>query len=115
MNDERLTTAHIITRVLREEGVQYIFGVAGGSNYAIMKGASEEGIRVTHMRHEQAAPFAADAFARCAHSFGACFLFAGPGYTNATNGITMAYNNRIPMVCLVNQQPTLAEEKGAGA
>jgi acetolactate synthase-1/2/3 large subunit len=67
------------------------------------------------MRHEQSAPFAADAFARCSRTFGACFLFAGPGYTNASNGITMAYNNRIPMVCVVNQHPTLCEEKGAGA
>ncbi|MEK7848485.1 MAG: thiamine pyrophosphate-binding protein, partial [Chloroflexota bacterium] len=85
----------------RLEGV-----VRGRHDYAIMKGASDEGIRVVHMRHEQAAPFAADAFARCTRSFGACFLLAGPGYTNATNGITQAFHNRIPLVCIVNQHPT---------
>ncbi|MEK7847480.1 MAG: hypothetical protein AAB270_00995, partial [Chloroflexota bacterium] len=26
-----------------------------------------------------------------------------------------AFHNRIPLVCIVNQHPTLTEEKGAGA
>ncbi|MDP6510083.1 MAG: thiamine pyrophosphate-binding protein [Dehalococcoidia bacterium] len=113
--DQRPTGAEVIGRVLKEEGVDYAFGIGGGGSIQMMWAASQYGIRIVHMRHEQGASFAADAYARYAHKPAAVFLFAGPGATNAANGIAQAYFSRSPMVVFVGQQLTLEDQRGASA
>lgn len=112
---ERPIGGEVIGKVLREAGVEYAFGIGGGGSIQLMWGASEYGIRIVHMRHEQAASFAADAYSRYAHKPAAVFLFAGPGITNASNGIAQAYFARTPMVVMVGQHLTMNDQKGPSA
>ncbi|MEK7848011.1 MAG: thiamine pyrophosphate-binding protein, partial [Chloroflexota bacterium] len=115
MPEETVSCAQVVARVLKEEGVEYIFGVGGGSIFPIMMAASEVGIQIVHMRHEQAASFAADAYARAGRRPGVCFLFGGPGFANASNGIAQAYYSKSPVIALVGQHATLTDFRGASA
>lgn len=115
MKQETFNGGQVLARVLKEEGVEYIFGVGGGGLFPIMFGCSEVGIKVVEVRHEQAAAFGADAFARCARKPAGIFLFGGPGYTNAANGIAGAFYARSPVVAMIAQHPTLADHRDPSA
>ncbi|MEE9201803.1 MAG: thiamine pyrophosphate-binding protein [Dehalococcoidia bacterium] len=115
MPEETVNCAQVMARVMREEGVEHLFGVGGGSIFPMMMAASEVGIQIVHMRHEQAASFAADAYARAGRRPGVCFLFGGPGFANASNGIAQAYYSKSPVIALVGQHATLTDFRGASA
>ncbi|NDE46236.1 MAG: acetolactate synthase 3 catalytic subunit, partial [Betaproteobacteria bacterium] len=92
-----------------EEGIKHLFGYPGGAVLyiydEIYKQTAFEHILV---RHEQAAVHAADAYARCTQTVGACIVTSGPGLTNAVTGIATAYMDSIPMVVISGQVPTHA-------
>lgn len=73
--------------VLREEGVEYYFGITGGHVFPIQVGLGMAGIKLLHMRHEQAGAYAADGYARASGKVGVCIGTAGPGMTNTISGI----------------------------
>ncbi len=92
-----------IARVLKEEGVEYIFGIAGGHVWPFMVGAGMAGIKLIHCRHEQAGGYAADAYARASGKVGVCFGTAGPGMTNTLSAIAQAYYAKSPVVGFFGQ------------
>ena len=53
----------LIGRVLREQQVPYLFAINGGHTFPILANLRENGIKLIHMRHEQATAYAADAWA----------------------------------------------------
>ncbi|MDP2953535.1 MAG: thiamine pyrophosphate-binding protein, partial [Chloroflexota bacterium] len=95
----------VIGRILKENGIKYVFGVMGGHQYALEPGFYEHGIKRIHVRHEQAGAYAADAYARCTRTPGICYATAGPGMTNAVSGINQAFLARSPVVALFGQHP----------
>ena len=60
------------------------------------------------MRHEQAAAFAADAWARATGKVGVCLATSGPGATNLITGIANAYLDSVAMVAITGQVATTA-------
>ncbi len=54
----------LVGRVLGEPGVRYLFAINGGHIWPILAHLREHGIKLIHMRHEQACAYAADAYAR---------------------------------------------------
>jgi acetolactate synthase-1/2/3 large subunit len=57
------------------------------------------------VRHEQAAAFAADGYARVTGKPGVCLGTSGPGATNLITGLTSAMMDSIPIVALTGQVP----------
>ena len=53
--------SYLISRTLKEEGVDTLFYLMGGPNFDIVMAAEDLGIRCIDFRHEQAAAFAAHA------------------------------------------------------
>src|SRR5262245_30087807 len=95
----------VIARALKDGGVEHLFGVHGSINLAIEE-ANRLGIPMVHFRHEQAAGFAADAYARCRRLPGVCFASAAPGWTNIVSPIAQAKSALSPVVLLVGQHGT---------
>ncbi len=79
-----------IGSVLKEEGVQYYFCVTGGHIFPIQAGIGLQGILMIHCRHEQAAGYAADGYARSSGKVGVAMGTAGPGATNMFSAIAQA-------------------------
>jgi acetolactate synthase-1/2/3 large subunit len=102
----KLTGAQILMEVLKEEGVDSIFGFPGGATIDIHDNLETTDIRHYLVRHEQGAVHAADGYARVTGSVGVCLVTSGPGATNAVTGIATAYMDSIPLVIISGQVPT---------
>jgi acetolactate synthase-1/2/3 large subunit len=101
-----LTGAQVLMEVLKEEGVDTIFGFPGGAVIDIYDELDKTDIRHILVRHEQGAVHAADGYARAGNKVGVCLVTSGPGATNTVTGIASAYMDSIPMVILTGQVPT---------
>ena len=101
-----LTGAQIITEVLKEEGVDTVFGYPGGVVIDVFDELYKTDIKHILVRHEQAAAHAADGYARARGSVGVCLVTSGPGATNTVSGIASAYMDSIPIVVMTGQVPT---------
>lgn len=110
---DSLFGGQVLGKILKEEEVRYLFCVQGGHSYPIISGALENGIELIHMRHEQTAAYAGDAYARITKRPSVCAASAGPGVTNLITGIAQAHLGRIPMVALLGQHATIHDQRGA--
>lgn len=102
----KLTGAQIMMQVLKEEGVDTIFGFPGGAVIDIYDELERTDIRHILVRHEQGAVHAADGYARASGKVGVCLVTSGPGATNTVTGIASAYMDSIPLVVISGQVPT---------
>ena len=79
------------------------FGLPGGAVLPLYDALYSAGIRHLLVRHEQAAAFAADGYARVTGKPGVCLGTSGPGATNLITGLTSAMMDSIPVVALTGQ------------
>lgn len=93
-------------KVLKEEGVDTIFGYPGGAVLDIYHALAQTDIRHILARHEQGAVHAADGYARATGKVGVSIVTSGPGATNAVTGIASANADSIPLVVITGQVPT---------
>ena len=106
MKKMELTGAQILMAVLKEEGVDTIFGFPGGAVIDLYDEMIRSDIRHILVRHEQGAVHAADGYARASGEVGVCLVTSGPGATNTVTGIATAYMDSIPLVIITGQVPT---------
>jgi acetolactate synthase-1/2/3 large subunit len=102
----KLTGAQILMEVLKEEGVDTIFGYPGGAVIDIYDELAKTDIHHVLVRHEQAAVHSADGYARASGRVGVSLVTSGPGVTNTVTGIASAFMDSVPMVILSGQVPT---------
>ena len=102
-----------IAAVMKEEGVEYWFGLIGGHLWPISVGMGLAGIKMVHFRHEQGGGYAADAYARASGKVGVCFGTAGPGMTNTVSAIAQAHFCKSPVVAIYGQHYTPEDGRGA--
>lgn len=102
----KLTGAQIMMKVLKEEGVDTIFGYPGGAVIDIYDELEKTDIRHILVRQEACAVHAADGYARAGGRVGVCLVTSGPGATNTVSGIASAYMDSIPVVIFTGQVPT---------
>lgn len=101
---ELLSGADMITRFLRDEGVEYIYGYPGGAALHIYDALfRQDAVKHILVRHEQAAVHMADGYARATGKAGVVLVTSGPGATNTITGIATAFTDSIPMVVLCGQ------------
>jgi acetolactate synthase-1/2/3 large subunit len=105
------TVADALVRRLREHNVQFIFGYPGGQITPIYDALYREpSIRHILARHEQAAAFMADGYARATVTPGVCLAVCGPGVYNAATPLATSFADSIPVLLLTGQVPS----KGIG-
>ena len=102
----KLTGAKILMEVLKEEGVDTVFGITGGAVIDLYDELARTDIQHIMVRHEQGAVHAADGYARAKKDVGVCLVTSGPGATNAVTGLASAYMDSIPLVVFTGQVPT---------
>jgi acetolactate synthase-1/2/3 large subunit len=101
-----LTGAQLTCHVLREEGVDVLFGYPGGAIMPFYHALPEyPELRHVLVRHEQAAAHAADGYARASGRPGVCIATSGPGATNLVTGLATAYMDNSPVVAITGQVP----------
>jgi acetolactate synthase-1/2/3 large subunit len=106
------STAAVIARFLRAQGVDRVFALCGGHIMPIWMRADAEGIRIIDVRDERAAVHMAHAHAELTETLGVALVTAGPGVTNAMTGIANAHVSRAPVLVLSGTPPAPQENRG---
>jgi thiamine pyrophosphate-dependent acetolactate synthase large subunit-like protein len=101
----RVEGSALVAQALQREGIEVLFGLAGGPIQDIMGWAPHCGVRPIGVRHEQAATFAAAAYGYVKNQVGVAVLAAGPGVTNGVTGAHVAYDNCLPLLILGGSGP----------
>jgi acetolactate synthase I/II/III large subunit len=102
-----ISGAEIVFKVLKDRGVNHIFGYPGGAVLPIYDELkNHKSIKHILARHEQGAGHAAEGYARSSGKPGVLLVTSGPGATNAVTALTDAYMDSIPLVCITGQVPT---------
>lgn len=101
-----------IALFLEAQGVTHIFEMSGGMITHMLDSLHQlTKIDIVSMHHEQAASFAADAYARATGVPGVAMATSGPGATNLLTGIASCYFDSVPGVFITGQVNTF-EQKG---
>jgi len=107
------TGSEILLESLHREKVEVVFGLPGGAVLPLYDALYSAGVRHLLVRHEQAAGFAADGYARVTGKPGVCLVTSGPGATNVITALTSAMMDSIPVVVLTGQVPASVIGKDA--
>jgi acetolactate synthase-1/2/3 large subunit len=109
-----MTTGNVIlARALRQQGVKDVFFIMGGPMIDCENACVDEGIRMTDVRHEQAAVMMANAYSRLGAGPVACMAASGPGATNLVTGVAHAYVDGAPLLAIGGSSPV--SQYGLGA
>jgi pyruvate dehydrogenase (quinone) len=109
----RKTVAQVIVDALVGVGVERVYGVAGDSLNGITDAIyNTGGIDWMHVRHEEAAAFAAGAEAHLTGKLCVCAGSCGPGHVHLINGLYDCQRSRVPVLALAAHLPT--QEIGSG-
>ena len=103
----------LVARTLASRGVRHLFTLSGGHLFSIYDGCKAEGIEVVDTRHEAAAAWAAEGFAKATRRPGVAALTAGPGVTNGMSPLAGALKNRSPLVVLGGRAPEMRWGSGS--
>lgn len=101
-----MNAAQLFVRCLENEGVEYIFGIPGEENLAMMDALLDSNIKFVTVRHEQGAAFMADVYGRLTGRAGVCLSTLGPGATNLITGVADANMDHAPIVAIAGQAGT---------
>lgn len=105
--------ADLITAVLRNAGVERIYGVVGDSLNGITDSLRRRGdIDWIHVRHEEVAAFAAGAEAGLTGGLAVCAGSCGPGNTHLINGLFDCQRTRVPVLAIAAHIPSAEIGRG---
>src|SRR3954462_14427783 len=107
------TVAELVTDILYATGVKRIYGVVGDSLNGITESLRRRGnIDWVHVRHEEAAAFAAGAEAHLTGELAVCAGSCGPGNLHLINGLYDCHRSRVPVLAIAAHIPS--SEIGSG-
>ena len=101
-----------ISHMLKDRGVDVIFGIPGVHNQEMYRGIEEAGITHVLARHEQGAGFMADGYARASGKPGVAYVITGPGLCNIMTPMGQAYSDSVPMLVLSSCLDEVAAKRG---
>lgn len=111
-----MTGAQALVRSLAAEGVEVIFGLPGVHAMPIYDALYDHReIRYIGVRHEQAAAYMADGYARSTGRAGVCLTTTGPGAANTAAAMAEAYSSSSPVLQICTQIHSSLVDKGKGA
>jgi acetolactate synthase I/II/III large subunit len=101
MPSEKMTGAQAVVRALELEGVDWLFGMPGGTILPIYDALfASKKLKHVLIRHEQVGGHAAEGYAHATGKVGVCMGTSGPGSTNLVTPIADAYMDSVPLVVI---------------
>ena len=100
------TVADVMVGTLKESGVRRIYGIPGDSINGFLDAMRRDGgISWVHVRHEEAAAFAAAGEAAVTGELAVCAASCGPGNLHLINGLFDAQRSRVPVLAIAAHIP----------
>jgi pyruvate dehydrogenase (quinone) len=101
------TVSDLIVETLKEAGVRRVYGIPGDSLNGFTDALFRDGsIEWKHVRHEEAAAFAAAGEAAVTGNLAVCAASCGPGNLHLINGLYDAHRSRVPVVAISAHIPS---------
>src|SRR6184192_1218393 len=96
------TAAEVLVERLVDFGVDTVFGLPGDGINGVMEALRKhrDHIRFVHVRHEEAAAFAACGYAKYTGRLGVCLATSGPGAIHLLNGLYDARLDQAPVLAI---------------
>jgi thiamine pyrophosphate-dependent acetolactate synthase large subunit-like protein len=101
-----------LVAALERAGVEVVFGLPGVHNLPAWEALRTSTIRLIGVRHEQAAAYAADGYARATGKVGVALVTTGPGAANTLGAVGEAWASRSPIVVIATDIPTALKRRG---
>lgn len=102
------TVADVLVNTLEAVGVERIYGIVGDSLNGITNSLSrKKNIKWIHVRHEEAAAFAAGAEAQLTGKLAVCAGSCGPGNMHLINGLYDSHRSGAPVLAIAAHIPTV--------
>jgi pyruvate dehydrogenase (quinone) len=108
-----MKVSEVFVATLADAGVKRIYGVTGDSLNGITDAVRRnKQIEWMHVRHEEAAAFAAGAESQLTGEIAVCAGSCGPGNLHLINGLYDCQRSRVPVLAIAAQVPS--QEIGSG-
>ncbi|UBH06522.1 pyruvate dehydrogenase [Leucobacter sp. Psy1] len=101
-----VTVAQNIVDTLEANGVERVYGIPGDSLNGFTDALRTSSIDWVHVRHEEAAAFAASGEAATTGALAVCAGSCGPGNLHLINGLFDAQRSRVPVLAIAAQIPS---------
>src|SRR5579864_1926768 len=105
--------ADLLAKSLKEQGVQFMFGVVGFPVGPLAEAAQKVGLPYIGMRNEQTASYAAGAVGYLTGRPGSCIVVTGPGVIHGLAGLANAQQNCWPMLLIGGASETYRNGMGS--
>lgn len=106
------TGADLLVSALESAGVEIVFGLPGVHNLAAWEALRESPVRLIGVRHEQAAVYAADGYARATGRLGVALVTTGPGAANTLAATGEAWASGSPVLVVATDIATTLRRPG---
>ncbi|HGZ8749895.1 TPA: acetolactate synthase AlsS [Staphylococcus aureus] len=103
MTDKKYTAADMIIDTLKNNGVEYVFGIPGAKIDYLFNALIDDGPELIVTRHEQNAAMMAQGIGRLTGKPGVVLVTSGPGVSNLTTGLLTATSEGDPVLALGGQ------------
>jgi pyruvate dehydrogenase (quinone) len=101
------TVADVMVATLKASGVRRVYGIPGDSLNGFTDALRQDGtIAWEHVRHEEAAGFAAAGEATLTGELAVCAASCGPGNLHLINGLFEANRSRVPVLAIAAHIPS---------
>ena len=98
-----MNVSDYVISYLEDKGVEHIFTVSGGGSIFLCDAlARAKRMKYVCCHHEQAAGYAAEAYARL-RGLGVCLVTSGPGGTNAVSAVASCWLDSVPVIFISGQ------------
>src|SRR4051795_3320115 len=101
-----------LVAALERAGVKVVFGLPGVHNLPAWEALRDSSIRLIGVRHEQAAAYAADGYARATGEVGVALVTTGPGAANTLGAVGEAWASRSPILVVATDIPSTLRRRG---
>src|SRR5688572_31065759 len=102
-----MTAGRAVVEALREEGVEYMFGICGSTtNNILTEFYGRSDIKFIDTRHEQNAALMAHGHCRASGKPAVFLTTSGPATLNLVSGIAPAYKGRAPVSVIAGDVAT---------
>lgn len=102
---------NLIGEAFMNADIDYIFGLPGESISPIQYAVENTPIKIVSARHEQAAAFMAEAYARMTGKVAVVLVTVGPGFTNTISAMVSAQLANAPVLLIAGGQGPNSEER----
>lgn len=101
------TVAEVLVETLALSGITRVYGLPGDSLNGVTDTIrTRKDMQWVHVRHEEAAAFAAGADAHLTNRLAVCAGSCGPGNLHFINGLYDCHRSRVPVLAIASQIPS---------